>query len=50
MNDDLIFRKAAIDEISEYGSGNSVHMSVGELKGIRKDWCPLVEAERREYG
>lgn len=30
--DDLISRQAAIDEISEYGSGNSVHMSVGELK------------------
>lgn len=29
---DTISRQAAIDEITEYGSGNDIYMSVGELK------------------
>ena len=31
MND-LISRQSAIDEITEYGSGNTTYMSVAELK------------------
>ena len=29
---DCISRQAAIDEITEYGSGNTIYMSVAELK------------------
>lgn len=32
MDKDTIYRQQAIDAIIEYGSGNSIYMSVGELK------------------
>lgn len=41
---DTISRQAAIDEITEYGSGDSVHMSVGELKR-RIEQLPSAQPE-----
>ena len=42
--DDSISRQAAIDEITEYGSGDSVYMSVGELKR-RIEQLPSAQPE-----
>ena len=43
--DDLISRQAAIDEITEYGSGNTTYMSVAELKR-RIEQLPSAQPER----
>ncbi len=46
---DLIDRRMAIDEITEYSSGNSIYMSVGELKRriealpSAQQWIPCSE-------
>ena len=44
MKDDTISRQAAIDEITEYGSGDATFMSVGELKR-RIELSPSVQPE-----
>ena len=44
--DDLISRQAAIDEITEYGSGNTTYMSVAELKR-RIEQLPSAQPERK---
>ena len=47
--DDLISRQAATDTITEYGSGNCIYMSVGELKRRiealppAQQWIPCSE-------
>ena len=46
MNE-LIYKQAAIDEITEYGSGDAIFMSVGELKR-RIEHLPSVQPERCE--
>ena len=43
---DLISRQAAIDEITEYGSGDTVYMSVVELKR-RIEQLPPAQPEQR---
>ena len=45
---DLISRQAAIDETTEYGSGDATFMSVGELKR-RIEYLPSVQTEACEY-
>lgn len=45
---DLIERQAAIDEITEYGSGDATFMSVGELKR-RIELLPSEQTEACEY-
>ena len=45
--DDSISRQAAIDEITEYGSGDSVYMSVGELKR-RIEQLPSAQPEQTD--
>lgn len=45
---DTISRQAAIDEITEYGSGDATFMSVGELKR-RIEASPSVQTEACEY-
>ena len=46
---DTIYRQAAVDAITEYGSGNSVHMSVGELRR-RIEQLPSAQPEPKEIG
>lgn len=41
---DPIDRQAAIDEITEYGSGDIIYMSVGELRG-RIEHLPSAQPE-----
>ena len=43
---DCISRQAAIDEITEYGSGNTIYMSVAELKR-RIEHLPSAQPEQR---
>ena len=43
---DMISRQAAIDEITEYGSGDTIYMSVGELKR-RIEHLPPAQPERK---
>ena len=45
---DLIKRQDAIDEITEYGSGYNLYMSVGELKR-RIEELPSAQPESCEY-
>lgn len=42
----LIDRQAVIDEITEYGSGDTIYMSVGELKR-RIEQLPPAQPEQR---
>ena len=44
--DDLISRQQAIDEITEYGFGNTIYMSVAELKR-RIEQLPSAQPERK---
>ena len=55
---DLISRQAAIDEITEYGSGDTVYMSVVELKRrieqlppaqLEQRWIPCCERLPEDY-
>lgn len=43
--DDCISRQAAIDEITEYGFGNTIYMSVAELKR-RIEQLPSAQPEQ----
>lgn len=43
---DIISRQEAIDELTEYGSGNSIYMSVGELKR-RIETLPSAQSDNR---
>ena len=45
--DDLISRQAAIDALTEYGSGNNIYMSVRELKR-RIETLPSAQPERKK--
>ena len=47
MADDLISRQAAIDAITEYGSGDVIYMSVAELKR-RIEQLPSAQPETCE--
>lgn len=44
---ELIYKQAAIDEITEYGSGDAIFMSVGELKR-RIEHLPSTQPERKK--
>ena len=46
QNEDLISRKDAIDEITEYGSGHNAYMSIRELKR-RIEQLPSAKPDRK---
>ena len=59
MSKDTIYRQAAIDEITEYGSGDTIYMSVVELKRRiehlppaqpEPEWIPCSERLPEEMG